>query len=224
MTTRALWSACAAAGIVAFACSTGFGRIGLVPCGPTGGLSPIIALELVRSPAEVAALFGAEPCTSAFVAAQRTGLLLDGLGFIPFYTAFLILAIAALAGGGWLKWGGIAVIAAAGLGDEIEGYFLGRILDTLPGTQALVDALSWVVHVKFALLALGTLWIAVLLLAHWRVAGMILSLIVGIGAMTAGAGLLSGPSPVMMTGFAVAWISLLVVAIIGTIRPMLLTA
>lgn len=222
MTARTAWIGCAAAGVAAFVCSWFFGRIpGLVACGPTGGLGPVIAFEFVRSPADVAALFGSEPCRATFVAAQKTGLLLDGLGFIPAYSAFLIFAIAALAGGGWAKWVGIAVVAAAGLLDEIEGGLLRHVLDGLPGDQATIGLLGGVVHAKFALLAAGTLWIAVLLLTPFRWHAMLASLAVGLGALTAAAGLLSGPSPVMMTGFAIGWLSLLLAALLGVWRPSL---
>lgn len=216
------WIGCTAAGVAAFVCSGLFGRIpGLVACGPTGGLGPVIAFEFVRSPADVAALFGGEPCRSMFVAGQKTGLLLDGLGFIPAYSAFLIFAVGALAGGGWPKWAGITVAAAAGLLDEIEGGLLRHVLNGLPGDRATIGLLGVVVHVKFALLAAGTLWIAVLLLTSFRWHAVVLSLAVGIGALTAAAGLLSCPSPVMMTGFAVGWVSLLLVALLGVWRPSL---
>ena len=236
MTPARAWRLCVAAGVVAFLCSWGFGRIpGLTACGPSGGLGPIIALEFARSPADVAALFGVDPCRSTLVAAQRTALWLDALGFIPAYTAFLVLA--ALASGVrdkrptlshrssrtvalWLS----TTFLVAGLADEVEGVVLHRILAALPGTQALLDALWWPVHIKFALLGLGTLGIAVQLLASRRIGGLIATLPVGLGALTALAGLAHMPTPVMMTGFTIAWVSLLLTAIAGAVRPSLFAA
>jgi len=58
------WRWCALAGLATLAASTLFGQVpGLAPCGDIGGADPVIALELVRGPADVAALFGSEPCT-----------------------------------------------------------------------------------------------------------------------------------------------------------------
>jgi hypothetical protein len=87
---------CVLAGLVAFACSFAFGKIpGLVACGTfagSGQLGPILAFELARTPGDVAALFGSGACRASLIDAQNTGLWLDALGFIPSYTAFLVLA------------------------------------------------------------------------------------------------------------------------------------
>ena len=226
MSPAAAWRWCLAAGLVVAACSWGFGRIpGLVACGPTGGLGAILAFELARTPAGVAALFGAEPCRSALIAAQRTGLWLDALAFIPSYTAFLCLA--AWAAGRRLAWPVIAVLLVAGLSDEIEGALLFAILRGLPGDQAMLDALVWVVGLKFLLLGLATLVIAALLLIQWRgfrltewtAARMVGGLGVGFGAVAALRGFFTGPAPAMMTGFAMAWFILLLVALFGAVWP-----
>ena len=221
MTPRATWAGCAATGVVAFLCSWAFGWIGLVACGPTGGLGPIIAFELARAPADVAALFGSEPCRSALVAAQKTGLVLDGLGFIPFYTAFLIFGAAATGLRGWQKIAVFAAIALAGLGDEIEGYILRQILNGLPGTDGQIDTLFWVVRGKFALLGLGTLAIGGALLATRRLPAIASGVAIGAGALIALNGLANAPDPRMMSGFAIAWVMLLLTAIIAVWRPLL---
>lgn len=243
MTSGHAWRWCAAAGVAAFLCSWGFGRIpGLAACGPTGGLGPIIAFEFVASPADVVALFGAEPCRSALVAAQRTGLLLDALGFIPAYAAFLVFAAIACSpakagvqfpparswtpasAGEQIRSIVIGAILLAAVCDQIEGVLLYRILATLPGSPALIDALWWPVHVKFALLAAATSAIAILLLSHMRLPGFVAALFVTIGACTAVAGLLNGPSPVMMLGFTIAWVTILVSALSACWRPSLFWA
>lgn len=215
------WRWCVAAGVAAFLCSWGFGKIpGLVACGPSGGLSPIIAFEFVRSPADVAALFGVEPCRSTLVAAQKVGLLLDGLGFIPAYVAFLSFAAFALGGGRWL----IPVFVIAGMLDEIEGGLLWTILARLPGDQGLIDPLSMAVYGKFVLLGLGSLGIAALLFAHRRWSTIVASLAVTIGSCAALAGLASGPSPLTMLGFTIAWVTILASAILACVRPSLFAA
>ena len=222
MTAATSWRWCAVAGVVAFLCSWGFGQIpGLVACGHSGGLGPIIAFEFVRSPADVAALFGSEPCQSTLVAAQRTGLLLDGLGFTPAYVAFLSFAARAVGGPHPLAKAVVIVIIVAGLADEIEGILLYRILGDIPGTQALIDALWWPVHVKFALLAVGGFGIAILLLAHRYISGIVAALAITIGSCTAIAGLMNGPSPVMMIGFTMSWVTILLCAFLGSWRASL---
>ncbi len=219
MTAGHAWRWCAAAGVAAFLCSWGFGQIpGMVACGPTNWLGPILAFEFVRSTADVAALFGDEPCRSALMAAQKHGLLLDALGFIPAYTAFLTLAVIATARGHPIRNLVIATLAIAGLCDQVEGVLLSRILSNLPGDSSLIDALWWPVHVKFALLAAGTAGIAILLLARLRLPDAIAALGITIGACTAAAGLVDGPSPVMMRGFTIAWVTILLCALVGSWR------
>ena len=219
----AFWRWSLAAGAAAFACAWGFGRIpGLTACGDTGGLSPIIAFEFARTPAEVAALFGGEPCRSALAAAQRTGLWLDAIGFIPAYTAFLSLAARALAG----RWALpiIAGLVIAGLADEIEGVVLFRILDTLPGTQALLDALFWAVRLKFLLLGLATGMVAVLLVATLRQVAAGFGIVAAFGAAQALLGFFEPAPADMMRGFTLGWVSLLVVALIASVAPWLVSA
>lgn len=226
MTMRTAWRWCAAIGIVAFTCSGLFGRIpGLIACGPTGGLAPIAAFEFARTTADIAAMFGSEPCTSTFVAAQKTGLLLDGLAFIPSYTGFLILAAIAAGARGRVKTVMITMFLVAAISDEIEGFLLNAILDHLPGTPALLGALWWAVRVKFALLALGTIQIGSLIGTKWtkswvrRVFG---SAIFGGGFFAILT--LFTVSDWMMKGFLVAWVALLLAALTASFVPSLFAA
>lgn len=224
MTPRTAWRGCAATGIVAFICSWSFGRIpGLVACGPTDGLGPIIAFEFARTPADVAALFGSEPCTSTLIAAQKTGLLLDGLGFIPSYTAFLILAVVAAGVASRVRRLLIAAFTIAALSDEIEGMLLYAILGTLPGSPDQITAMSWAVHVKFALLALGTSAIATLL-PRERWPGRIVRVAIILGGFGALFGLVSRAPGVMMLGFTIAWVVLLLAALMSSFWPSLFAA
>ncbi|MES2056991.1 MAG: hypothetical protein V4564_13730 [Pseudomonadota bacterium] len=214
MNTRTAWRWCAAAGVVAFFCSWLFGQIpGLVACGPAGDLGAIIAFEFVRTPAEVALLFGSDPCRSALIAAQKTGLLLDAFGFIPAYTAFLILGALAAGGRGSRRMLIIAMLVIAGLSDEIEGVLMYAILRDLPGTQSLVDLLWWAVHIKFALLALGTAGIGVALIAGRKWLATVFGLILLGGGLYALYGLTLFPAGGMMIGFTLAWVALLVAAL-----------
>lgn len=217
MTGRRAWTLCAVAGVLAFVASWLFGRIpDLKPCGPSE-LGAILAFEFVRSPAEVAALFNQEPCRTVLIAAQRTGLLLDGLWFIPAYTAFLMLAALAAGGRGARIMAGMALVA--GLSDEVEGVLLYTILGALPGSQMIIDNLSVAVHAKFALLALATLGVGVQLMRGarpvlTRVAGLGIAIISGFALLRLAQGEVTG----MMLCFAIGWIALLAVAIVGAAR------
>jgi len=218
---RAAWRWCAAIGIVAFTISSLFNRIpGLAACGPTGGLAPIMAFEFARTTGDIAAMFGAEPCTSTLVGAQKTGLLLDGLGFIPSYTAFLILGAIAAGARGRVKMGLITIFAVAAISDEIEGFLLNAILDHLPGTPTLLYALGWEVYVKFGLLALGTLGIGELV-ARGRWFRRLFAAAIVPGSMLAMLGLLTAPGGSMMTGFTIAWVGLLLGALMASFWPSL---
>jgi hypothetical protein len=218
---RTAWRWCAAVGIVAFTVSWLFGRIpGLVACGPTGGLAPIMAFEFARTSGDIAAMFGGEPCTSTLVAAQKTGLLLDGLGFIPSYTGFLILGAIAAGTRGRVKAVLIGMFLAAAISDEIEGFLLNAILDHLPGTPALLGALWWAVHVKFALLALGTLGVGELI-ARGRWFRRLFAAAIVPGSMLAMFGLMAAPRTWMMTGFTIAWVALLLAALTASFAPSL---
>jgi len=221
MTVRTAWRWCAAIGIIAFTISWLFGRIpGLVACGPTGGLAPIMAFEFARTTGDITAMFGSQPCTSTLVAAQKTGLLLDGLGFIPSYTAFLILGAIAACARGRVRAILIAMFITAAISDEIEGFLLNAILDHLPGTPALLDALWWAVHVKFALLAFGTLGIGSLV-ARGRLFPRLFAAAIVPGSMLAIFGLIAAPDAWMMTGFTIAWIALLLAALTASFWPSL---
>ena len=203
--------------------STAFGWIlGLTACGDTHGAGPIIAFELARTPEAVRALFGSEPCLSRFAQAQRDGLWLDLLGFIPAYSAFLALGAAALRGQARrLALVTVAIVLLAGLLDEIEGLVMFRILATLPGTPELMQALFWAVRPKFALLGFGEILLALML---WRgpllgkvAAGPLLA-----GGLVSIGFLLADPhSQTMMKAHSYAWMALLVVALIASFKPAL---
>ena len=94
----------------------------------------------------------------------------------------------------------------------------------MPGTRGLVDALWWPVRVKFVLLMLATLGIAVQLLATRTRAGFVATLPIGLGALTTLTGLAHMPTPVMMIGFTIAWVAILLAAFAASVRPSLFAA
>jgi hypothetical protein len=201
--------------------STAFGWVpGLEACGPAGGAGAIIAFELARAPDTLAALFGSEPCTSTLLAAQRSALWLDELGFIPAYTAFLAL-------GGWalrdrrLALATVAVFLIAGLCDEIEGVTMFALMDPLPGAAWLFTPLFWAVRTKFALLGLGEILLAAALIrGTWL--GKIAAVPLALGGLASLWFLFTAAhDPMMMKAHSYAWMALLVSAIIAAIRPAL---
>jgi hypothetical protein len=169
----------------------------------------------------VLALFGNEPCTSRLIAAQREALRLDMALFIPAYTAFLALGAFALRRSGLLlALITMSIFLAAGTFDEIEGLVMFKILGGMPGTPALYDALFWTVRPKFALLGLGEILLAALL---WRgpLIAKIASGLLLAGGLASLYFLFNDPhAPAMMKGHSYAWGALLIVALIGTVRPL----
>jgi len=205
-----IWRWAVLAGLVAMAISIGFGTIpDIHACGLPG--EPILNFEFVRTPAEVATLFP-EGCRAEHVVAQRTGLWLDALSFIPSYSAFLLLSLAGLrreGGSMTAKLAGLAMAMAlvAAICDEFEGVQLFRLLADLPGTQSTIDLLMPAVRTKFGLLSL------VVSLAGWlhfrqpgwrKVAGAVITL----GGLWSFAALFLDRNW-MMQGSALAWLVLL---------------
>jgi len=104
----------------------------------------------------------------------------------------------------------------AGLSDEIEGVSMWQIMDNLPGTPGQLDALWWAVHIKFALLAIGTTLIGLELIRALRLWPMLFGLVVTVGGAAAVYGFRSLPNTMMMAGFTYAWFALLVTAVVAS--------
>ena len=83
------WWRCAGSGLIVILITVYFG---LVPnadgCPPHPELGAVIAFEIARTPADVAALFGTPPCQGPFTEAMRHITWVDALAFIPAYSAF----------------------------------------------------------------------------------------------------------------------------------------
>jgi hypothetical protein len=179
-----------------------------------------MAFELARSPAEVATIFGGGACRSTLAAGQVRGLWLDGLAFIPSYTAFLVLAAMALRRPApRLALAAIIMVLGAGLLDEIEGGLLYAILRDLPGSPTLIAVLYGEVRAKFALLALGGLLIGWLFVTNRR-PGMVAAVPMIGGSMFSGVLIASNMhAPALMQGYRWSWTALLVAALIGSFWP-----
>jgi len=155
------------------------------------------------------------------IAAQIKGLWVDGLVFIPCYTAFLALAaLAARRPAPHLAWAAVLIIVSAGLLDEMEGGLLYAIMRDLPGSPTLIALLYGEVRAKFALIALGALIIGWLLLRDRRPAGMAVALPMVGGSLFSGALIaIDMHAPALMQGYVWSWTALLVAALIGSFWP-----
>lgn len=165
-------------------------------------------------------MFGTGACRETLIAAQIKGLWLDGLAFIPSYTAFLVLAAMAMRQTApRLARAAIVIVLIAGLLDEIEGGLLYAILHHLPGSPTLVALLYGEVRAKFALLALGALLIGWLMVRDRR-PGLVIALPVIGGSLFSGALIATNMhAPALMQGYRWSWTALLVAALIGSFWP-----
>ena len=124
------------------------------PVQPCGNLpqnyAPIIAFELARSPADLDAIFGNEPCRSGVVERMDAINLVDVLVYIPVYgvfMAFFFLGMRARhASLGTLGFR-IAVIAA--LGDFAENACLMNLTPQLDPTSTWFALLPWATGIKW---------------------------------------------------------------------------
>jgi len=205
------------AGLATLAASTGFPPVDA--CGPTQGAGPIIALELVRTPAQLAELFGPPACSAAFQAAQLRASWWDALAFIPAYAAFLILGALALRNDARrLSTIAVAALLAAALLDQIEGLVLFQLIPNWQSSPDLFGALFFSVRPKFALLGIGSMLLAAL---AWRgpLLGKIAALPMAAGGIASLWFLFTNPhDPAMMLGHRYAWMALLALAVIGSIN------
>lgn len=203
-----IWRWAALAGLATIAISVAFGMIpGIHACGLPG--EPILNFEFVKSPSDVAALFP-DHCRAEHVVAQRHGLWLDSMGFIPVYSAFLILSLVALrresGNASRLAGAGIVLTLIAALSDQIEGIQLFTLLDTMPGHHSTIDILVPAVRIKFALLAIAIGIAAALhfLQPGWR---KVPAAVMALGALMSLAGLI-GDRALLMQGGTISWLTL----------------
>ena len=222
---RSWWWRCAGAGLITLTIAYYFGEIGNIEgCAPGTGaenLGSIIAFELVRTPADVALLFGSPPCTQPFLEAMQHATWVDALGFIPAYSAFLICGLIALRRyGGSLAGLGIAAIAAAAIFDQIEGFWLFSIMSDLPGSQGEINWLIPSVRAKFVLLGVGAIAIGVLLTRR-KGLGFLFGSIIALGGL-GGLMLIASDQYIGLTllGSTISWLTLFLAALIYAIAGM----
>lgn len=209
-----IWRWTALGGVLVFLFMMMFPAIaGLHACG--GPADPIVALELARTPAEVAALFPA-PCRAELVAAQMQGLRIDTFGFIPVYAGFLIASAIAAKGiaapmARRLAGPAVALTLLAAGSDLVENGRMHAIVSNLPGTPAQIGVLMIASRAKFVLLGLALMLIGILH-ANSRGWPRWLGWAIALGGPLCAFGALFN-APLLPLGASLAWFSLLIVTV-----------
>lgn len=185
------------------------GIAGLASC-PPHPAGPVIALELVRTPYDLLMQLRGPAC----VAGQRSALWLDGLAFIPLYTAFLVGMTGVTLANRPARLAVATLAILGGLLDQVEGLVLSRLMDADGGQAALLAVLFGVVRTKFLVLALATMGLGFGLAQRrgWRRS-------LGYAVVAGGAGSMfgfrAGQEALLTTGTAIAWALLLAYALVA---------
>jgi hypothetical protein len=214
--------------------ATGLGTLGLfvafatlpeakaaAACLPAGS---VVQFALARSAADLAAIFGTpeSACRPLAVAAMDAVNTLDTRAFIPTYTAFCICAALFLGGGVLRRPLLIAAIAAALValaGDYLETFTLLKLTHTLDAPNALLPPLELGAWTKFAALAVHALACAGLCFTGEKRRNILgVLLVLPAPGLAAAAYNHLTLANAMNAGFAIAWIALLIVAIMSALR------
>ena len=183
----------------------------------------VVQFELARDSQDLARIFGAgdASCGPRIIAAMDAVNRLDLLAFIPTYTAFAIAAALFLSGGALRPLALAAIIAAvlAAAGDYLETTTLLQITQTLGAPEPLLPRSQAGAWSKFALLAAHGVFCAGLCFLAVRrrpVLGALLLLPAPAVALAAFDHVRF--ANVMNAAFALAWLGLLVCAIVASVR------
>ena len=188
---------------------------------PCGGLAasypPIVAFELARDGADLAAIFG-EPgaCRDDMVKAMDLANVVDLAAFIPAYALFLIAWFAAQRGRS-RRWaiGGITIAIVAALGDVVENVCLFALTPELDAHSPWLARLPWVTGVKWLALGAAGVCAAAILARGRRIASRI-GAVVCLAAPITTIGAMAAPAtfgPIVATGVAASWIVCLVAVV-----------
>lgn len=217
MSSRIAWTLCAVAGAAVIGITVLMGAVeGVEACDGVHSPGPVIRFEWVRTVQDVQTLFGEEPCRSRLAAGMDRVNRIDLAAFIPAFTLFQLFAAWALRGHGRVLATFVAMAAfVAALCDVAEDRLLLAMTAALPGQQALIDPLFWLVRAKFGLLAVAAAGLGLLLTRSAGVPRWI-----GYVMIACGAAALAGLADPRLLGPAigVAWAALLAAALIGVFR------
>ncbi len=207
-----LWRWAAVAALLTIAVALAFAAVpDIDACGASGSW---VAFQKIASVTAVDAMIR-PGCAETFVPALRQSMWLDSLAFIPVYGAFLALVLVALRPLRFFWPAGIALLGIGMVADQIEGFRLLVILDTLPGTQVMIDSANAATFAKKICLSLVTLLIG-LVLVRERGAVRLLGAISALGGLAVTLATLGGPfgnagEPISQYGLLIAWLALAIV-------------
>jgi hypothetical protein len=190
-------------------------------CLPPGS---VVQFEFARNVSDLNTIFGApdSACRVLSIAAMDAVNRVDVIAFIPAYTTFCICAALFLAGGVWqrplvIMAVGAALLAAAG--DYLETTTLLAITQALDAPGGLLQYSQIGAWSKFAMLAAHAVFCAGICFTGERrrlILGTLL-LLPSFGVSVADYDHIALAN-VMNAAFALAWIALLVMAIVNTVR------
>jgi hypothetical protein len=225
MSTRGWGIATLATGLIVLALFVVFAMLPEVraagECLPAGS---VVQFELARNLGDLAAIFGgpASECRALAVAAMDAVNTLDVLAFIPAYTAFWICAALFLGAGDWrrpLVVAAVLAALAAAVADYVETTSLLAITRSLDQPGELLAFSQLGAWSKFALLAVHALFCSgICFLGAKRRPILGVLLLLPAPGVAAAAYDHIALANLMNSGFAIAWIGLIVVAALTTLR------
>jgi hypothetical protein len=191
-------------------------------CGDlAAGYPPIIAFELARDAADLAAIFGAAPgpCRAAMVAAMDTANVIDVAAFIPAYAVLLAAWFASRRrdAAGWAR-AGVAITLIAAVADVLENVCLFALTPELDPASPWLARLIPITAVKWLALGGAAVASAAVLLrasAPARTRAATAGAILCLAAPIATVGAVAAPAtfgPLVTPAVAVAWLVCLVSA------------
>jgi hypothetical protein len=225
MNARAWAWASVATGLAAIAIFVAFAMLPEVKaagtCLPAGS---VVQFELARNAADLIAIFGPPTgaCRPLAVAAMDGVNMLDTRAFIPTYTAFCICAALFLSGGVAGRPLALAAIGAAIValaGDYLETFTLLNLSHRLDAPNALLPSLELGAWTKFTALAVHALACAGLCFTGDKRRNILGVLLIppALGLAAAAYNHVTLASA-MDAAFAIAWIALLIVALLSALR------
>ena len=221
-----MWRLCVLFGTGVIAFGIWFG--GVIPARTcTGSLPPgvsaLLAFQLSRTPADIEAVFGqaGDKCRDAMTAAMDRANVVDLLGFIATYGAFLACFFLALrrTGVGAAARAGLAAIGAVVALDVLETLTQLYISGALPGGTASLALLTIGSRGKFLALA-GVGWCAgAAMIGRGRLVGRIAGVTCFIGGLLVLPGLVYAPARAgLSAGNALVWVVMLLYAAAAGLR------
>jgi hypothetical protein len=226
--SRLFWRLCVlcGAGVIAFAVWFG----GVIPTrtcsGPLpAGVSALLVYQLSRTPADIEGVFGraGDPCRAAMIAAMDRANMVDLLGFIATYSAFLACFFLALwrAGAGAVARIGLAAVLIALAFDVLETSTQLHITAELPGSPAALTLLAIGSTGKYLALAVICACAGAAMVSRGKTVGRIAGAACIAGGVMVVVGLFEAPMRAALSaGNALAWlVILLYAATVSVQRP-----